>query len=92
MTGMSDPYGGDLAAKLYRRYAAAGDEITARLMNEDHVVPLIGFLFTGLEREDLQPDEVAEAIGLARDGKLLKSSAWLLEHLTEYQKHVLHVA
>ncbi|MEZ0366390.1 hypothetical protein ACAG26_22190 [Mycobacterium sp. pUA109] len=89
---MSDPYGGELAAKLYKRYAADGDEITDRLMIEDHVVPLIGFLFTGLERRDLQPEEVAEAIELAREGKLLKSSAWLLEHLLAYQKDVLRVA
>jgi DNA-binding NarL/FixJ family response regulator len=89
-----DDYGGDLAERLYQRYSGvyANVHILDRLIQEDAVVALIQFLFLGLERKDLQPDEVGEAIELARAGKLLKSSAWLLEHLTEYQKRVLRVA
>ncbi|OHV01745.1 hypothetical protein BKN37_16585 [Mycobacterium talmoniae] len=94
MSAVSDPYGGGFAGKLYPRYRGEYTDaaLLDRQMNEDHVGPLISFLFIGLERRDLQPDEVAEAIELARDGKLLKSSAWLLEHLLAYQRDVLHVA
>lgn len=58
-------------------------------MREEPVIALIGFLFEGLERRDLQDDEVAEAIELARTGKLLKSSAWLLDSLRAYQRSQL---
>ncbi len=54
-------------------------------MREDAVVALIGFLFIGLKRQDLQPDEAREALQLAREGKLLKSSAYLRDALLDYQ-------
>lgn len=89
---LMDNFGGDLAGRLYPRYSGEYPNVASldSLMHEDVVVALIQFLFIGLKRKDLQPDEVAEAIELARAGKLLKSSAWLLEHLTDYRR--THIA
>lgn len=81
-------YGGDLAARLYPRYSGEYENVAAldQLMHEDAVVALIQFLFIGIERHDLHRDEVNEALELARAGRLLKSNAYLLDALTEYQR------
>ena len=81
-------YGGDLAIRLYSRYHGAYDNVAALddLMCNDAVVALIQFLFIGIKRGDLQPDEVTEGLILAKERKLLKSSKWLESALAEYQR------
>lgn len=81
-------YGGNLAKRLYPRYSGEYSDATAldTLMRQDTVVALIQFLFIGLKRRDLEPDEVREALELAQAGKLLKSSKYLRDALTEYQR------
>lgn len=80
-------YGGALAKRLYGRYANEFEDVAALddLMRNDAVVALIQFLFIGIKRADLKPDEVTEALQLAEAGRLLKSSNWLRSALVEYR-------
>lgn len=81
-------YGCDLARRLYPRYRGEWENVATLddLMRNEAVIALIQFLFIGLAREDLQPEEVSEALTLATEGNLLKSSAWLKAALTDYKR------
>jgi|GEM_PF-4413464 len=56
------------------------------LLREDALVALIQLLYIGLERADLQDEEVATGLELARAGRLLRSSEGLAIELAEYQQ------
>lgn len=74
----------ELARRLYDRIDPDSQRDLANLMHEDASSAAIGLLFDAIEGKSLQPDELAAAIELAHAGKFRKSSAYLLELLTEY--------
>lgn len=78
----------ELVQRCYDRYTAGFDASSRRRIDElitnDTPTALIRFLTAGLERQDLQADEVEAALKLAEQRKLLKASNYLLQALTDY--------
>jgi hypothetical protein len=86
----------ELTDRLYDRCRARLAETDRQdletLMHEDISVAAIDLVSGAIDDRELEPDEVTAAIDLARNGKFLKSSGWLLERLAEYQKRVMYIA
>jgi hypothetical protein len=86
---------GELAARLYSRLGSRlsdqGRRDIETLMREDAYVAVSDLLFFGIDHNDLKPDEVQSGIALARSGQFWKLGDWVLERLTDYQKHAAGV-
>lgn len=86
--------GPELVVGLYDRYSSTLPEAQRAdldsLIREEALVALIDLLYIGLDRDDLQSNEVIAGLELARAGKFLKSSDDLAARLAEYQR--THVA
>ncbi|OBC11429.1 hypothetical protein A5784_35110 [Mycobacterium sp. 852013-50091_SCH5140682] len=82
---------GELAARLYGRLGPRLPEQGRRdietLIREDAYVAVSDLLFFGIDHNDLKSDEVQSGIALARSGQFWKLGDWVLERLTDYQKH-----